>query len=52
MLLYFGSRGIMPKANARLCDVDHRDPEFFSKLEFVTSVSNLRARQRVRSFHG
>jgi hypothetical protein len=26
MLLYFGSRGIMPQANACLCDVDHIYP--------------------------
>jgi len=52
MLLYFGSRGIMPQANACLCDVDHRDPEFFAKLEFVMSVSNLCAHEEVPSFRG
>ena len=35
-----------------ICDVDHRDPEFFAKLEFVMSVSNLCAHEEVPSFRG
>jgi hypothetical protein len=52
MLLYFGSRGIMPQSNACLCDVDHIDLEFFSKLEFVMSGPNPCAHEELTSFHG
>jgi hypothetical protein len=51
MLLYFGSRGIMHQGNTRLCDVDHRSPEFFKFLEFAMS-SSLRAPERIPFPHG
>jgi hypothetical protein len=48
MLLYFGSRSIMHQGNARLCDLHHRYPEFFKKLELPKSAEGLIDPQRLR----
>jgi|HubBroStandDraft_3_1064219.scaffolds.fasta_scaffold84810_3 hypothetical protein len=51
MLLYFGSSGMMHQGNTRLCDVDHRRPEFFGLLE-LAATSCLAGSQRIPFMHG